>query len=192
MIVAPFLTSTTREVEMVDSNSGDLLARIQRLEDLDAIQRTWHDYMLALDSRRWEDLADVFTDDGVVEMIGLDRRNPDADGIYPGGGEAIVRDFYAAVTSGGGPAATLATGHNGSNMSIDLDGDEAITSTYFWEIVGGSTLLVGTYQHRFRRDPDRWRMAFLRIRITYSCRLEASDVWAKPLGVEPLQPVPGA
>ena len=82
----------------MDSEHSDLLVRIQRLEDLDAIRRTWHDYMISLDSRAWADLADVFTDDAVVEMIGLDFLRSGADGTYSGGGDAIVRDFYNAVT----------------------------------------------------------------------------------------------
>jgi hypothetical protein len=174
----------------MDSDHSDLLVRIQRLEDLDAIRRIWHDYMISLDSRAWADLADVFTDDAVVEMIGLDFLRSGADGTYSGGGEAIVRDFYNAVTGQRAPTQILATGHNGSNLSIDLDGDRATTSAYFWEIVAGSVLLVGTYQHRFRRDPDHWRIAHLRIKVTYAARLEASEVWAKPLAIERLVPLP--
>jgi hypothetical protein len=174
----------------MDSDGSELLVRMQRLEDLEAIRRVWHDYMLSLDSRAWADLADVFTDDAVVEMIGLDFLRSGADGTYSGGGEAIVRDFYNAVTGQRTPVPILATGHNGSNLSIDLDGDQATTSAYFWEIVAESVLLVGTYQHRFRRDPDHWRIAHLRIKVTYAARLMASDVWAKPLAVEPLVPLP--
>jgi hypothetical protein len=175
----------------MDSEHSDLLARLQRLEDLEAIRRVWHDYMLSLDSRAWAELADVFTDDAVVEMIGLDFLRSGADGTYSGGGEAIVRDFYNAVTGPRTPAQTpKATGHNGSNLSIDLDGDGATTSAYFWEIVADSVLLVGTYQHRFRRDPDHWRIAHLRIKVTYAARLTATDVWAKPLAVERLAPLP--
>lgn len=174
----------------MDDGQPDLLARLQRLEDLEAIRRVWHDYMLRLDSRAWPELADVFTDDAVVEMIGLDFLRSGADGTYSGGGEAIVADFYSSVTGQRSPAPVLATGHNGSNLSIDLAGDGATTSAYFWEIVAGSVLLVGTYQHRFRRDPDQWRMAHLRIKVTYAARLTATEVWAKPLAVEPLLSLP--
>jgi hypothetical protein len=175
----------------MDSDHSDVLARLQRLEDLDAIRRIWHDYMISLDSRAWADLADVFTDDAVVEMIGLDFLRSGADGTYSGGGEAIVRDFYNAVTSPRPSVPILATGHNGSNLSIDLDGDEATTTAYFWEIVAESVLLVGTYQHRFRREPEHWRMSYLRIKVTYAARLAASEVWARPLAVERLAPLPG-
>src|ERR1700749_770550 len=108
---------------MTDHDAG-LLVRIQGLEDLEAIRRTWHDYMISLDSRAWEDLADVFTDDGVVEMIVLDFLFEGGDGVYPGGGEAIVRDFYNSLPRDErSPTANRNTGHNGSNMIIDLDGD---------------------------------------------------------------------
>jgi SnoaL-like domain len=174
----------------MENDRSDLLVRIQRLEDLEAIRRVWNDYMISLDSHAWAELVDVFTDDAVVEMIGLDFLRSGADGTYSGGGEAIVRDFYNAGTGQHSPVRNIATGHMGSNLSIDVDGDQATTSAYFWEIVAESVLLVGTYQHRFRRDPDHWRIAHLRIKITYSARLVTSEVWAKPLGIEPLVPLP--
>jgi hypothetical protein len=80
------------------------------------------------------------------------------------------------------------TGHIATNMQIELDGDTATTLAYFFEIVD-NLLLIGTYQHRLRRDPDRWRFAFLRISVRYRSKLEASglhgqrltDVVAKPV-----------
>ena len=65
-------------------------------------------------------------------------------------------------------------------MQIELDGDSATTLAYFFEIVDG-LLLIGTYQHRLRRDPDRWRFAFLRISIRYRSKLEASGLHGQTL-----------
>jgi hypothetical protein len=42
-------------------------------------------------------------------------------------------------------------------------------------------VLIGTYQHRFRREEDRWRFAFLRISVRYRARLEATDFGGQPL-----------
>ena len=66
-------------------------------------------------------------------------------------------------------------------MQIDLRGDEATTLAYFFEIVANDTVLIGTYQHRFRREVDRWRFAFLRISIRYRARLEATDFGGQSL-----------
>ena len=50
-------------------------------------------------------------------------------------------------------------------MQIELQGDEATTLAYFFEIVANDRVLIGTYQHRFRREADRWRFRVLRFGI---------------------------
>jgi ketosteroid isomerase-like protein len=154
----------------------DLVERVQRLEDLEAIQSAWRDYLFALDSADYEALADVFTEDGVVEMVGLDSYQPGQDRSYHGR-EEIINDFYVPVID---VVARLDlgqyyTGHHGTNMEIDLQGDEATTLAYFFEILGNTQMLIGTYQHRFRREADRWRIAYLRIAIRYRAVIQASD-----------------
>ena len=47
---------------------ADLVARLTRLEDLEAIRHTWRDYCIRLDSSDWSALGDVFTEDAVLEM----------------------------------------------------------------------------------------------------------------------------
>ena len=82
------------------------------------------------------------------------------------------------------------TGHLSTNMQIELDGDEATTIAYFFEIVDDSLVLIGAYQHRLRRDADRWRFSVLRIAVRYRARLELgsvsgsalADIVARPLG----------
>jgi hypothetical protein len=88
-----------------------------------------------------------------------------------------------------------ATGHFGNNLRVDLDGDQATTSAYFWEIVPGGgehhTLLVGTYQHRMRREPDRWRIQYLRITITMVGHLPwAGEFGAHTIGEVLSMPLP--
>ncbi|MCU1501885.1 MAG: nuclear transport factor 2 family protein, partial [Ilumatobacteraceae bacterium] len=73
------------------------------------------------------------------------------------------------------------TGHISTNMQIELDGDEATTLAYFFEIVDDSLVLIGAYQHPLRRQPDRWRFAFLRIAVRYRARLETRSVSGQPL-----------
>ena len=130
----------------------------------------------------------MFTADGAVEMIGLDAGRPGGgtpgtirDGIYRGR-RSIIDDFYNVGARSGQPVIRRpATGHLGSNLRVDVEGEEALTSAYFWEIGGReseSTLLVGTYQHRMRREPDRWRIQYLRITITFRGRLP----WAAAFG----------
>jgi hypothetical protein len=154
----------------------DLQERVQRLEDLEAVQSAWRDYLFALDSSDWESLADVFTEDGAVEMVGLDSYQPGQDKTYHGR-DSIINEFYVPVIdeTAAPEKGMYYTGHHGTNMEVELDGDEATTLAYFFEILGNTQMLIGTYQHRFRRDADRWRIAYLRIAIRYRATIEAKD-----------------
>ncbi|MBM4257940.1 MAG: nuclear transport factor 2 family protein [Deltaproteobacteria bacterium] len=160
----------------------DVMARLARLEDLEAIRQTWLDYCHRLDSANWTALRDVFTEDAVLEMHGLDHLVKGMDGQYRGR-QAIINDFYrrtgAVVSHDAKPM--FVTGHIITNMQIALDGDEATTLAYFFEIVANDRVLIGTYQHRVRRDADRWRFRFLRIAIRYRAKLEATDVGGQSL-----------
>jgi hypothetical protein len=174
----------------MDPDMQSLIARVQRLEDLEAIRHTWRDYCMRLDSGDWAGLGDVFTEDAVLEMDGLDALGGKADGRYQGR-QAIIGDFYRQAATGPatGGGGLFATGHLSTNMQIDLQGDEATTLAYFFEIVANTRVLIGTYQHRFRREPDRWRFAFLRISIRYRARIEGSDFGGQPLRAVLAKPV---
>ncbi|MCZ6666202.1 MAG: nuclear transport factor 2 family protein [Gammaproteobacteria bacterium] len=154
-----------------------LLARVQYLEDLEAIRHTWRDYCIRLDSADFDGLSDVYTEDGVLEMAGLDALLPGIDGEYRGR-RRIIDDFYKPAVAGATDitAGLFSTGHISTNMQIDHLGDEATTLAYFFEIVANNTVLIGTYQHRLRREPDRWRFKFLRISVRYHAQLEATDI----------------
>jgi hypothetical protein len=158
---------------------ADLVDRVKRLEDLEAIRNTWLDYCNRLDSVDFGPLADVFTDDARLDMIGL---APGLDGTYHGR-RSIIEDFYAKTGSAGSQAtaARLMTGHLSTNMQIKLDGDDATTLAYFFEIVDDNLVLIGTYQHRMQREPDRWRFAHLRISVRYRARLDASELHGRSL-----------
>jgi hypothetical protein len=174
----------------MDARLDALSARVQRLEDLEAIRTTWRDYCIRLDSADWRALGDVFTEDAVLEMDGLDPLSPGLDGRYRGR-QSIIAEFYVRAVEAvvGGGQALQSTGHISTNMQIDLRGDEATTLAYFFEIVSNDRVLIGTYQHRFRRERDRWRFAFLRISVRYRARLEASDFGGQPLTAVLAKPV---
>lgn len=174
----------------MDTSLDRLMERVQYLEDLEAIRHTWRDYCIRLDAADWDGLGDVFAEDGVLEMVGLETLLPGLDGEYRGR-KTIIHDFYVPAIAGAADveAGLFATGHLSTNMQIDLKGDEATTLAYFFEIVANNTVLIGTYQHRLRRDPDRWRFAFLRISVRYHAALEASGVGGRSLNEILAKPV---
>ncbi|MCC6709291.1 MAG: nuclear transport factor 2 family protein [Gammaproteobacteria bacterium] len=167
-----------------------LAARLQVLEDEEAVRRTWRDYCKCLDAEDWRGLADVYTADGELEMVGLNTLVPGIDGRYQGRDNIIERFYKPAMDSAANEAGGLfATGHISTNMQIELKGDEATTLAYFFEIVANNTVLIGTYQHRMQRDAERWRFKFLRISVRYHAELKVDnvggqslvDILAKPL-----------
>ena len=167
---------------MTDPDLKNILARLQHLEDLEAIRHTWRDYCTCLDSEDWKGLGDVYTTDGVLEMVGLDALLPGLDGIYRGRRDIIDTFYVPAIEGAANPSTKLfATGHISTNMQIDIQGDEATTLAYFFEIVANNTVLIGTYQHRLHRDPDRWRFAFLRISVRYHAQLATENVGGQSL-----------
>ena len=160
-------------------NIEDLAQRIQRMEDMEGVRQAFVDYLIHFDSRRYDLLADVFTEDAILEMVGL-APILRGDGKY-NGRKAIMSDFFGSrVTK------TARTGHFGTNLRVNLNGDEAASVAYFWEIIPGIDgkhhILVGTYQHRMRRESDRWRIAHLRISVTFRSDLQATEIWGRPVG----------
>jgi len=159
----------------------ELVARVQRLEDQEAVRATWLEYCNRLDAGDLDALAEVFTEGAELQVRGLASR---LDGTYEGRGPIV--GFYAS-TGAAAPApgearpASLMTGHLSTNMQVQLEGDQATTLAYFFEIVDDDLVLIGTYQHRMRRDADRWRFAHLRISVRYRARLEARGLRGRTL-----------
>jgi hypothetical protein len=167
-------------------NIEELTQRIQRMEDMDGVRRTFVDYLIHFDSRRYDKLAQVFTEDAILEMVGLAPVLP-GDGTYHGR-KSIMSDFFGSRVK-----KTARTGHFGTNLRVELDRDEATSVAYFWEIIPGIDgkhhILVGTYQHRMRRERDRWRIAYLRISVTFRSDLPATEIWGRPIGEVFSEPV---
>jgi hypothetical protein len=164
----------------MDMSLERLSERVQYLEDLEAIRHTWRDYCMRLDSGDMEGLGDVFTEDGVLETVGLEVIRPGADGVFRGR-ESIINDFYSSSSATKLQTELFVTGHLSTNMQIDLKGDEATTLAYWFEIIRNDLVLIGTYQHRLRREADRWRFAFLRISVRYRAVLKATDFGGQSL-----------
>ncbi|MCC6434267.1 MAG: nuclear transport factor 2 family protein [Acidimicrobiales bacterium] len=156
---------------------SELTARVRRLEDLEAVRATWLEYCNRLDAEDFAGLGAVFTEDARLAVVGL---SAGLDGTYSGR-RAIVEDFYARTGTSSGDGAGAMTGHLSTNMQIELAGDEATTLAYFFEIVDDDLVLIGTYQHRMRRDTDRWRIAVLHISVRYRARLQAERVRGRSL-----------
>lgn len=160
-----------------------LTQRVRRLEDLEGIRRTWHEYMLSLDSRDLELYETLFTPDAVAELRNLGDKLDDA--VLHGRDEILERR-----RAGGYPdLSTANSGHYGTNLQIDLEGDEATTFAYFLNIAFDAHVFGGVYQHRMARDGDRWRIAHVRITVTYRAELTTASTWGEPLATVRARPL---
>lgn len=118
------------------------------VEDVLAIQRLLADYAAAIDGRDFDALGDVFLPDATLDYTSSGG---------PRDGFPAVRDWLAEALS-----AVDFTQHLVTNIRVDVDGDEATSSAYFFHPMraGDATFLVsGTYEDRLARTADGWRIA---------------------------------
>jgi uncharacterized protein (TIGR02246 family) len=141
--------------------SDDLAARLQALEDQQAIWQLFMDYRRALDRRDWEAYSQLFTEDG--EWMGnLGRAK----------GPAAIKELLENVPAGEFfDPQQGADFHLIANPEITVDGDRA-TSESTWCFVTRNDekeqpllAMIGHYVDVLVRDGDRWK--FLR-REAYS------------------------
>ena len=129
----------------------ELLARLQRLEDLQAIHQLFVDYGAFLDAGDLEGYASLFAADGELLLGPLGRAT---------GPAAIVEMMGRATASSVGSSY-----HVISSPQVDLDGDRA-TSVVMWTVVAKAAdgspavTMVGKHKDVLRRTPAGWR--FLR------------------------------
>ena len=90
------------------SDTGTLAARIQALEDLEAIKRLKHRYWRCLDQKRWDELATCFAADATVDY---------GSGRYRFQGVDAIMQFLR--TSLGEESGTFGI-HHGGHPEIEL------------------------------------------------------------------------
>lgn len=130
---------------------GSLEARLQRLEDLEAIRQLLLDYGTYIDGRNFELCSQLFTEDGVYDV-----------GFTAVVGPAAALEVMNSMI---GPLMTPTPGddfHVFSNAVIDLGGDRA-TAKSFWLFVRpdetGHPHIAhfGHYSDTVVRDGSRWK-----------------------------------
>jgi uncharacterized protein (TIGR02246 family) len=128
-------------------------ARLQALEDREAIRELLFEYRRALDEKDFDAYADLFGDDGEFVTDGRSVR-----------GRSEILAMLADLQAAG--ALSLEAGddrHLVANVEIRVDGDRATArSTWVYltrEGEGPNLAMVGHYEDELRRTAAGWRFA---------------------------------
>jgi len=116
------------------------------MSDEDAIRRTIASYGRLFDSKQWDELGKIFTEDASVSS----RR-----GTFTGRAD-VIRDLANAMTADYHGTLFI------SNTVITTDGDTATADSDFLEVEDNQILAVGTYVDTLVRSGDSWQLAILR------------------------------
>ena len=137
-----------------ESRLQTLEDRLHELEAKESIRKLRSEYCYRADAREWEAWADVFTEDGRIEVDQL--------GTYEGREEIL--EFAHEVIA----AEYQWFSHMVHNGVIEVDGDEA-TGTWYFEVpcVSKQTLLnegeagwlQGRYDEEYRLVDGEWKIA---------------------------------
>lgn len=145
----------------MEATTDDVMQRLRRLEDAQAITQLRARYCQLLDDGRWDDLVELFTEQG--EFVGLSTAR----------GREELRTFFARLQEG----ALTSWWHFSSNETIELDGDRATGQTWLLQpcVVGGeSQLAAGRYVDTMSRGEDGvWRFVRREVRFFWWVDLRA-------------------
>jgi len=142
------------------------------LVSIEQIRQLKARYFMLMDQKQWDDWADVFCEDVVVDTT--------QEGTPLIHGRQNFRDFLPDVLDG------VQTVHHGHMSMIDITGPTTATGTwsmedmlFFPESRGGAKLWgMGWYFEQYRLDPDgAWRIAELKLR---RIRVEVNGIQTFP------------
>ena len=162
---------TKSRVAFVEDHISDLGARapgadleraVRRLLDKDEIVDLVHRYSYLVDHRLYDQLAELFTEDCVVDYgpwVGPPAR-----------GRVAFRAMFGGSESTDARPGFLATSHHNANVLVTFEGDDrasVLTSVYAWHRAprGATPRIWGYYHDVAVRTSKGWRLAERQLRV---------------------------
>lgn len=148
-------------------SSGDLAARLQRLEDIEAIKGLKARYCAHVDIRDEDAWVSLFTPDAVWDGGEFGRYE----------GEAAIRQFFRSI-----PGLLNFALHYVTNSFVEVDGDRATGHWYLLEpctFADGNQAVWGAarYEEQYVRVQGEWK--FKQIRLISWMWTPYDQGWAK-------------
>ena len=134
---------------------------LQYLIDQEEIRQLRHDFAWHLDTAEPDKLADLFTEDAVIEVGPWGRME----------GQDAIRRGYRKMWLG---TPRFNAMHAVTNGRVEIDGDEAKGSWYLLDIAARTGAnenplkLLGIYHETYRREADGWRMSSLTLQFLWA------------------------
>ena len=158
---------------------AQLSRRIQALVDAQKVRNLQNAYGYYVDRRMWDDVVDLFSDDGAIEVSGvgvwrgktgvrhaMERMGP--QGLTHGVlNDHLMFDTVVSVSPGGREAFA-----RGIELGMIGDGDH---DTARWEVT--------VFRNRFVKDAGIWKLR--EVRLYPHVRADYAQGWGKSLTVEP-------
>jgi hypothetical protein len=151
------------------AETEQMLSLLKDLKDIEALKRLKARYCHLVDSRSWDELAELWTPDATCDYGFF--------GSYEGRDQIIGKFFRELVDS----AASFMV-HMVHNPLIDVRGDRASGS---WYLTSQTTIqpsnqavwVMGIYRDEFRRVAGDWKISSLKFEFKYYTPFE--EGWAK-------------
>jgi len=130
------------------------------LHELEAIKRLKYKYMRCLDQKRWEEMAECFTEDATAAYSG---------GKYSFQGKKAILDFFAQSMDRPG----VLSSHRVHHPEIDFTspttatGTWALEDTFIDEDAGVTIRGAAFYVDEYVKQDSRWRIRHTGYRRTY-------------------------
>lgn len=179
LVVGGLVMTTTRSAESREAGLQEqvraLQARLQRVEDKEAIEKLTRAYGFYVDKGQWSQIVDLFADDGRVEIAGR--------GVYIGK-KSVDRMFRESLGGGkNGLAPGFLFNHLVLQGIVDVAPDGK-TAEGRWQVfaqVGmyerGATWAGGIFQNSYVKDGGVWKIKSMHYYATYYTPY--ADGWGK-------------
>ncbi|MCP5145656.1 MAG: nuclear transport factor 2 family protein [Gammaproteobacteria bacterium] len=132
-----------------------LRTEVERLQDFNDIKRLQRTYGFYLDEAMWDDLADLFADDGSIEIA--------LDGVYSG--KSRVRDYLYALGGGHSGNAEGSLNEHFQLMPVVNVSEDGTTAKGRWRAIimggdyGGTAIWgEGPYENEYVKEDGVWKL----------------------------------